>query len=57
LDFAWKQIINGNSLILSAPRRVGKTSFAQKILVYAKKEDWNIRSPLLRDFWYTRFIK
>lgn len=41
LAFAWKQIKNGNSLIMSAPRRVGKTSFAKKMLSYAKNEGWN----------------
>jgi len=41
LDFAWKQIQKGNSMILSAPRRVGKSSFAKKILTMAKVEGWN----------------
>ncbi len=41
LDFAWNQIKKGNSLILSAPRRVGKSSFAKKMLEFAKKENWN----------------
>jgi uncharacterized protein len=41
LEFAWKQIKNGNSLVMSAPRRVGKTSFAKKMIVFAKKENWN----------------
>ncbi len=41
LDFAWKHIKKGNSLILSAPRRVGKSSFAKKLLSKAKAEEWN----------------
>ena len=41
LDFAWKHIKKGNSIILSAPRRVGKSSFAKKLLVKAKDESWN----------------
>jgi len=41
LDYAWSQISKGNSLILSAPRRVGKSSFAKKLLEKAKSEDWN----------------
>lgn len=41
LEAAWKHILKGNSLILSAPRRVGKSSFAKKLLTFAKKEDWN----------------
>ena len=33
LDFAWNHIKKGNSIILSAPRRIGKSSFAKKLLV------------------------
>ncbi len=40
LEFAWKQILNGNSILLSAPRRVGKTSFAKKLLEEAKANGW-----------------
>lgn len=42
LKFAWSLIQDGNSLLLSAPRRVGKTSFAKKILSQAKDKGWNI---------------
>lgn len=38
---AWRHIAKGNSLILSAPRRVGKSSFAKKLLDTAKNEGWN----------------
>lgn len=31
---------NGNSLMLSAPRRVGKTSFAKKIIELLEQEGW-----------------
>jgi len=41
LSFAWSKVLKGNSLILSAPRRVGKSSFAKKLLENAKKENWN----------------
>jgi len=41
LNTAWLHIKKGNSLILSAPRRVGKSSFAKKLLSYAENEDWN----------------
>lgn len=41
LAFAWGHIQKGNSLILSAPRRVGKSSFAKKILSLARQEGWN----------------
>lgn len=40
LEYAWNHIKKGNSLILSAPRRVGKSSFAKKLLENAKKEGW-----------------
>ena len=41
LTAAWTHIKKGNSLILSAPRRVGKSSFAKKLLSYAENEEWN----------------
>jgi len=41
LDFAWNHIKKGNSIILSAPRRVGKSSFAKRILSIAKEANWN----------------
>jgi uncharacterized protein len=41
LNFAWNHIKKGNSLILSAPRRVGKSSFAKKLLNKAHTESWN----------------
>lgn len=37
LHFAWNQIKNENSLMMSAPRRVGKTSFAKKMFVFCQK--------------------
>ncbi|MFM9825582.1 AAA-like domain-containing protein [Flavobacterium sp.] len=40
-EFALKHIQKGNSLILSAPRRVGKSSLAKKILEEAKNMGWN----------------
>jgi uncharacterized protein len=41
LDFAWNHITKGNSLVLAAPRRVGKSSFAKKLLVNAQNVGWN----------------
>lgn len=41
LVHTWKHIAKGNSLLLSAPRRVGKSSFAKKLLDTAKKQGWN----------------
>lgn len=40
-EFALEHIQKGNSLILSAPRRVGKSSLAKKILEEAKNMGWN----------------
>jgi hypothetical protein len=40
LEFAFGLIKDGNSLLLAAPRRVGKTSFAKKLLVTAEKNGW-----------------
>lgn len=41
LAYAWKRIKAGNNLIFPSPRRVGKTSFALKLLEIAKKEGWH----------------
>ena len=35
LAYAWRKLQSGNSLLLAAPRRVGKTSFAKKLLSLA----------------------
>lgn len=40
LEFAFDLIEDGNSLILAAPRRIGKTSFAKKTLSFAKAKGW-----------------
>jgi len=42
LAFAWDLIEDGNSLLIAAPRRVGKTSFAKKLIDKADKEKWRI---------------
>ena len=44
LTYAWKRINTGNNLIFPSPRRVGKTSFALKLLEIAKEEDWQVIS-------------
>ena len=44
LQYAWKRIESGNNLILPSPRRVGKTSFALKLLDIAKENGWNVIS-------------
>jgi hypothetical protein len=44
LAYAWKIIEDGNNLILPSPRRVGKTSFALKLLAIAKSKGWDIMS-------------
>jgi hypothetical protein len=41
LQYAWEyHISKGTSLLLSAPRRVGKTSFSRKMLKHAEKNGW-----------------
>jgi len=41
LEYAWEyHILKGVSLLLSAPRRVGKTSFSKKMLKYAERKIW-----------------
>lgn len=37
---AWMKLRDGNSLVLAAPRRVGKTSFSKKMMERAKQEGW-----------------
>ena len=44
LAYAWKRIKSGNNLIFPSPRRVGKTSFALKLVEIAKAEDWQVIS-------------
>jgi hypothetical protein len=41
LEYVWKHIQKGNSIILSAPRRVGKSSLAKKIIKQANAIGWN----------------
>ena len=41
LQYAWKyHILKGVSLLLSAPRRVGKSSFSKKMLKMAEEKGW-----------------
>jgi len=41
LCYVWKNLLSkGISLLLSAPRRVGKTSFAKRLLKKAKENEW-----------------
>jgi hypothetical protein len=41
LQYAWEYLISkGVSLLLSAPRRVGKTSFSKKMLKLAEENGW-----------------
>ncbi|MFV8327480.1 hypothetical protein [Flavobacterium sp. ZS1P14] len=41
LEYIWKHIQKGNSIVLSAPRRVGKSSLAKKVIQQAKDAGWN----------------
>lgn len=40
LKIANRLLNAGNSLLLAAPRRIGKSSFAKKLLTQKKEEDW-----------------
>lgn len=42
IKYAWQKIKDGNNLILPSPRRVGKTSFAKKLIDHAKRNDWKV---------------
>ncbi len=42
LERAWELIKDGNTLKLAAPRRVGKSSFAKKMIDIAKNENWSV---------------
>jgi hypothetical protein len=44
IKYAWGRITKKNNLIFPSPRRVGKTSFALKLLDIAKNDGWNIVS-------------
>ena len=43
-EYVWGRIKDGNNFIFPSPRRVGKTSFALKLIEAAKAERWNIVS-------------
>ena len=43
LQYAWENLIlKGISILLSAPRRVGKSSFSKKMLKLAEENEWNV---------------
>ncbi|MCP4460305.1 MAG: ATP-binding protein [Cytophagales bacterium] len=50
IAYVWSLIEDGNNIILPSPRRVGKTSFAFKILEEVKKENWQVISMNLEEF-------
>lgn len=39
-EYVWRKLQDGNNFIFPSPRRVGKTSFALKLIDIAKKNDW-----------------
>lgn len=58
LAFVWKHIQKGNSIILSAPRRVGKSSLAKRVLKEAKENGWNTLEINLEEIkTEERFVK
>jgi len=58
IERAIELLEDGNNLILAAPRRVGKSSFARKLIEEMNNGNtYAFRSPLLRDYWYNQFGK
>lgn len=39
-EYVWRKLQDGNNFIFPSPRRVGKTSFALKLIDIAKKNNW-----------------
>jgi len=44
LNFVWGLIESGNNIVLPSPRRVGKTSFALRLIEIAQSKGWNVIS-------------
>ncbi len=42
IEYVWQSLKDGNNILLPSPRRVGKSSFAKKLLSIAKEEGWEI---------------
>jgi len=40
IKYVWEMLTDGNNILLPSPRRVGKTSFAKKILEKARENNW-----------------
>lgn len=58
LKRAWELIEDGNSLILAAPRRVGKSSFAKKMIEISQSKNWKgFYVDLEKSKTETNFIK
>lgn len=56
IEYVWDSIKNGNNIMLPSPRRVGKTSFALKMIEKAKKEGWKTVSINLEEHNELEFI-
>ena len=41
LNYVWERLEGGNHIILPSPRRVGKSSFAKRLLAIAKSQGWD----------------
>lgn len=58
LEYVWSKINDGNNFILPSPRRVGKSSFAKKLLHQAKNHNWQtIEINLERTHTEIEFLK
>jgi len=53
-DQFWREVGKGNHILLVAPRRVGKTSM-MKDLVESERHVYQFISPLLQQFWLTKY--
>ncbi|MCU0347206.1 MAG: ATP-binding protein [Saprospiraceae bacterium] len=40
-EYVWQRLMDGNNVMFPAPRRVGKSSFAKKLLAVAKADGWD----------------
>lgn len=49
IGYVWEMIEKGNNFIFPSPRRVGKTSFALKLIEIAASENWNTISINLEE--------
>lgn len=62
LSRAHKYLDTNHSLVLSAPRRIGKSSFAKRLIQDKQAEGWkcsyiDLEGVRTREWWYYKFIE